>query len=119
MSSSTKKNKVTIYKGADQVIPITLRYEESLAPVNLTGATEIKVLFKKQDLTGLELSLTGTQVAIVDATAGKIAATFDETTSLELYEGDDQAIEIEVAIGTNTLITQVMRAICVKPRLFP
>lgn len=107
-----------IYKGQDIVIKARVREKVSQEPIDLTGATEIKVIFPKFDGTGFEKTLTGGAVAITSALAGKIEITLDEIDTADLKEGVGLIVEVEVQKGADTKITQKQKAITVVKRQY-
>jgi len=87
-------------------------------PFDLTGASEIKALFKKEDDTILTKTLSGSAITIVSATTGKIKVLLTDADTSLLAVGDGQPFEIEIIIGTITSIVQFIETLNVRDRVF-
>ena len=87
-------------------------------PFDLTGATEIKALFRKDDDTVLTVTLTGGDITILSATSGKIKVFLSDANTALLKVGEAQSFELEIQISTITSIVQFLSSINVIDRVF-
>ena len=60
-----------LFQGDDWTILFTLRSAQTKIPLDLTGASEISIKFKKTDGTFLTKTLTGNHITVVSAIGGK------------------------------------------------
>ncbi len=87
-----------IIQGEDKTFNVTLRKEDG-DPYDLTGATEIKFTFPGTSAIQ-QISLTGTEVTVVNAELGKLQATINDTKSALLKVGEQQTFECQIDVGT-------------------
>ena len=110
---------VVIYQGEDK--PITIRLaDQDGDPINLTNASEIKVILATTSGTPLVKTMSNSGgVVPLNAGGGIFQVTIAAADSIGLLVGDNQSIEIRVTIQGVLTIAQVQNAISVLPSLFP
>ena len=115
---------VVIYQGEDK--PITIRLQDQNGdPINLTDASQIKVLFLKADGTAVvkmmsaEGQTPGGQIIPLNAGGGIFQVKMPASDSIHLAIGDGQAIEVRLTVQGVLTIAQIQNAITVLPSLFP
>lgn len=96
--------------------------DDPIEGFDLTGVTEIKVIFLNADNTTLVKLLTTSGVALVDAKAGKFQSflTKAETILLALSpDGGLSDIEVRFTLAGKETIVLLPQSVKVAPRLFP
>lgn len=114
--------------GSDFTIDFFLQDRSSRPsePVDLTGATEIVVIFLKDDDTFDEIKLSDSDIVIVDAINGHFKAMGNSTdykpsgiNAVPATEPSYSDVEVHVTIGGKTQIVLFPQSINLVPRLFP
>lgn len=106
-----------VVKGADADLTIVIRTGDGDA-LDLTGASQVTVLFRKADKTALSKTLGANSVSIVSAVRGRIVVTLNETETGGLYVMRNAPIEVVVDFGATRKIAQIKAGLDVVDRLF-
>ena len=107
---------LNIIQGEDKTFTVLFRKEDG-RPFDLTGATEIKLCFPGTTAVQ-EISLTGTEISVVNALLGEISATINDTKSALLKVGEQQTFEAVIDKGADrskvkfTELLTVQSSIC-------
>lgn len=115
--------KLTIIQGSDQPTFIQILSEEcdgTQVPFDLTGVSEVKAIFMKQDNTKLEKKLTDATPGIVldpSTVSGKFKIDWTEAETSTLRKGENLSFEVEINKATKTYIVPFEKVLTVKPRL--
>lgn len=110
-------NQTTIYQGSDRTLRLMLRSKDSGEPFDLSGASEIKAIFKGSSAL-VEKTLTGGDVSVVSPSgAGIIDVDLAAADTNALYEGPRQTFELEITISGDVTVVVFSEALNVKGRL--
>ena len=113
---------ITIIRGSDKYFTVLINSvcgTSEVEPFDLTGTTEIRVLFPKDDGTTIVKTLTSGDVTITSAPAGKIRIFIDDPETSLLNVGEGQSFEVEIHAGPTVNIVQFVGLLNVIDRLFP
>ena len=106
--------KLTVIRGSDRTFTVNLYSKQKLRPFNLTGLTEIKACFPKEDETVLQVALTGGQITVLgDPVLGVIQIELTDSDTSLLAVGEDQDFEVQVDIGATRSIVQFLESLTV------
>lgn len=116
-------NSVNIIRGSDRSIVLSITKKppcdgECGDPFDLSGASQIKARFQKDDGSVLEVSQTGGAINVLSPIAGKIKISLSDADTSSLNIGESQSFEVEIQIGTITSLTQLTGVLNVVERLF-
>ena len=122
MTNSTvineKLNQFTLVADEERVINFTfLIAKKDYKVFDLTGATEITARFIDKNSSFIEVTLSGGEITVTNATGGQIDIELSTTVTAQLNTGDNQSFEVVVVKPTETRIAQVIGRFSVKPRL--
>jgi hypothetical protein len=109
MASKTVK----IVQGSDIAVTVSLTDLSTNEPFNLTGFTGATGYFPAAS--GGGLPVIGT---LISADCGKLGFDMDEAQTGALLAGEDQDIEVEIAKGSDTILSQIIGKLTVLERLF-
>lgn len=112
---------VTINQGQDTTLVISLTSQLTGYPFDLTGASEVEADFQNADGTSLNLKLTTTGIAIVNAPGGVFSATMTaaQTNLLQAASGNGFAsFIVKVTIGGKILVVNFFNALQIVPPPF-
>lgn len=118
-----KQMKLTLIRGTDRKFGVKITKDTSNSatsgdPFDLTGATEIRALFGKEDGTVLVKTLTAEAIEITDELYGKISISLTDTETGSLKVGEAQSFEIEIHVGPDLSIVQFKEVLDVVDRIF-
>lgn len=101
---------IEVIQGEDRTIGLTIMKDsDEFEPYDLTGVTEISVLFIKRDASTLERTLSGAGgVTVVAATAGRIAVALTAAQTADLKVSNNQSFEIAITIASKIRKVQVL-----------
>lgn len=105
---------ITIFKGADASITVSLKDKTSGDPIDLVGFTGASAFFAQED-SDEPLSVTG---VLVSEDLGKISFALNEEETTLLKAGDENNMEVLVDQGATRTIVQFEGQVAIKPRLF-
>lgn len=110
---------LSIIRGTDREFVFKLLTKETNDPFDLTGASQIKVFFPKEDGSVLEKTMIPSgSVSIINAAHGKVRVMLDEIETASLNVGEAQSFEVEIQIGSITSIVQFFESLNVIDRVF-
>jgi hypothetical protein len=89
---------VKIIKGEDKKIKVRFTKEDG-RPFDLTGATNITFFFAGVSAVQ-SVSLTASEVSILNAVLGEVEATVNDTKTDALKAGEQQTFEADIEFGT-------------------
>lgn len=89
---------VKIIRGEDKKIKVRFTKEDG-RPFDLTGATEISFFFSGQSAIQ-SVSMTGSEVSIINAVLGEVEATINDTKTDALKVGEQLTFEADIDFGT-------------------
>lgn len=115
--SSCVTTKAVIYKGADAALDVSLQDENGNA-YDLTGTTALSAFFKNANGTILEKELLSGVVIGSPEINGKLTITLTEIETATLPAGRNQSIELEISVGADIKIVQLLNSFDVVARLF-
>ncbi len=123
MSLETSPN-VVLYQGEDKNIVVRLSDQATGDSFDLTGATEIQVVFPvtvSQTYPNgcLHKALTDGSVTILNAGGGKLNVRLSAAESILLVTGNQIGIEVRVTIAGFLTVVQIPNALSILPSLFP
>jgi len=101
--SELLKKKLHIIQGEDRLVKITL-FKGECEPFDLSGVTEIAMIFPLADGTELIKLSSLSEVSIVSPAAGKIQASLTDTDTNAMRKAKDQDFKVKIDIGTETRI---------------
>lgn len=106
------KEIVKIFRGGKK--RFTIDIEEDKDPKDLSGATEIVVCIPSETGAPQQMTLTGTEVAILNATLGKIEVNAPAAKTALMKVAEEQTIEVRVTEGAaDPEILQIEEAVTV------
>lgn len=110
---------LNIIRGSDREFSVRIVIKESSDPFDLTGVSQIKAYFPKDDGTALIKNMISSgDIAVLSPTTGKIRIYLSESDTASLNVGEAQSFEVEVQIGTVTSIVQFVETLNVIDRVF-
>lgn len=113
-TTSAQNKTISIIQGSDRSFNVNILRKNTLKPFDLTAATEITACFPNEDGTTLMVSLTNTEIEIVgDPMLGEIKIKLNNTQTAALEEGDDLSIQIDIDIGPDKSIVQLVGVLTV------
>ncbi len=107
-----------IIKGSDREFCVRVVVQDTQEPFDLTGASEIRALFRKSDDSTLTKTMTSGAISIVSACVGKMKIILNEVDTASLKAGENQSFEVEIQIGSITSIVQFLEVFTVIERIF-
>lgn len=107
-----------VIRGSDREFVVRIVVQETGEPFDLTGASEIRALFRKDDDSVLTKAMTDGSIVILSACTGKMKITLNETDTASLKVGETQSFEVEIQIGSITSIVQFIEVFTVIDRIF-
>jgi len=103
----------TVVQGEDRTLPLQVQRSDG-GSFDLTLVTEITAKFLKSDGSALALTLTGGEVVVTDAKAGRFTVAISDTDSALLALGDPPAavdFTVIIDIGTDRRIVNFTKGI--------
>lgn len=107
-----------IIRGSDREFCARIVIQDTGEPFDLTGASEIRALFRKEDETVLTKTMTSGAISILSACTGKMKIILNDTDTSSLLVGENQSFEVEIQIGSITSIVQFLEVFTVIDRIF-
>lgn len=105
------KEIVKIFKGGKKTFTIDLERDND--PLDLGAATEIAVRILSEAGAAQELTLTGAEVSILNATLGKIQVEAPAAKTALMKAGEEQTIEVRVTEAGDPEIIQIEESVTV------
>lgn len=111
-----EKKFLTIIRTGDKKFTVNVLQKKDCGtscgrPFDLTGATEITACLPKEGGGAVLATLTGGKVNILSAVLGEIEINLDETDTAQLNLGEEQDFEIQIEIGSEKTIVQILECL--------
>ena len=110
---------VSIIRKSDRSFVIRLINHENMEPFDISGASQVKAYFPKEEGGAVEKNMTPSgAIQILNPAIGKIEITLDENDTALLNVGEAQSFEVEIQIGSITTVVQFVELLDVLDRIF-
>jgi len=107
-------DQIEVYKGDDWSIPF--QYTQDGDPFDLTGYPEFKACFKGEDGTPVEVTLTGGEIVLDNALAGKVIVNVPKAKSALVKKGDIDFVIIRTDPSANEVTNKIVELLLVDDR---